>query len=342
MNKKRLSLDDYKKTTFIHRKDILYSPIDSNIHFKGYGNQSLPFETIIKWLIETNILFCTITGLGQSLPFDSACQYYLNCPNEKVKNTILKDLQIGMDLNKYYQKYKNQIIILFAASFVDLNKPEKSVDYIKLLNHLFDPNIKSIGETNVCKPILKFNDYHCIDPKIIPKWKDLMFYLEKHQIPILLHCDLGDKENPTKYLYLMKNICSTYPNNKIIWPHMGISKESYTIHTDLHLQIMKELLQTYPHLYIDLTWTVLYDLLFKNNPEKCKKYASFFNQYSKRFLPGTDFVASSNKTFDNYLNELHQTSYIYKYIDNHAFRNIVLGQNYIDLYKLPYQAPYLE
>jgi hypothetical protein len=154
-----------------------------------------------------------------------------------------------------------------------------------------------------------------------------------------LHCDLGDKENPTKYMYLMETICNTYPKNKIIWSHMGISYQSKYIQTRKHFEIMTYFLDKYPNLYFDLTWTVLYDVLFKKSKEKCILYGQFLNKYYNRFLPGTDFVASENKTYQDFLIELEKSSYIYKFIDNRAFRFIALGQNYIDLYKLNYIAP---
>ncbi len=339
INKQFLTLKNYQEHTIIKRKDLNYSLVDSNIHFQGYGNNNIPYETLVNWLIKSNILFCTITGLGQSLPFKSKCQYYLECKNEQVKDTIVKDMLIGTDYNKYFEKYKDKILIIFAASFVDLKKPNNIMEQIHLLNDNFYNEIKSIGETNVCKPILRFNNYHCIKTDVIPYWKNFMNYLEKNNIPVLLHCDLGDKENPTKYLHLMDKICKTYPNNKIIWPHMGISYESKYIDVKEHLEIMTYFLNKYPNLYFDLTWDVLYNVLFKNNKEKCIIYGQFFNKYYNRFLPGTDFVASGDKTFDDFITDLKETSYIYQFVDNRAFRFIALGQNYIDLYKLNYTAP---
>jgi hypothetical protein len=63
------------------------------------------------------------------------------------------------------------------------------------------------------------------------------------------------------------------------------------------------------------------------------------NQYSERILPGSDFVAFRNNSFKVYQSELEATSRILQYIDDDAFRNIALGENYFKLLNLDYQAP---
>ena len=66
---------------------------------------------------------------------------------------------------------------------------------------------------------------------------------------------------------------------------------------------------------------------------------SFLNRHSNKIFTGTDFVASRKKTFKVYKDELEITSTINKYLNDEAFRNIVLGNNYFRLLGLDYQAP---
>ena len=66
---------------------------------------------------------------------------------------------------------------------------------------------------------------------------------------------------------------------------------------------------------------------------------SFLNRNSERVLPGTDFLASAEKDFDVYRTELQITSRINRYLNDDAFRNIALGQNYFRLLGLNYVAP---
>ena len=50
-------------------------------------------------------------------------------------------------------------------------------------------------------------------------------------------------------------------------------------------------------------------------------------------------MASSNKNLDSYKLDLEVNSQIHKHLDDKAFRNIVLGNNYFKLLGLDYEAP---
>ena len=104
-----------------------------------------------------------------------------------------------------------------------------------------------------------------------------------------------------------------------------------------HVRLMSERLDTYPHLYLDISWDVIYNAYHRWG----EIFIPFFNQYSTRILPGSDFVAAASKTWENYAHELEVTSRALRVLDNEAFRNIALGQNYFELMDLPYEAPVL-
>ncbi len=53
--------------------------VDSHVHFRGFG-QSLSFTEMIEYFNKTGILFANVNGIGQVLPSDSLCTYYLDCP----------------------------------------------------------------------------------------------------------------------------------------------------------------------------------------------------------------------------------------------------------------------
>jgi hypothetical protein len=106
----------------------------------------------------------------------------------------------------------------------------------------------------------------------------------------------------------------------------------------VHIDLMKQVLDQYPNLMLDISWRVLYDTYF-SKAEARALYIDFFNHYSKRILSGTDFVASRNKDFEVYREELEITSRINQYLNDEAFRDIALGGNYFRLLGLNYQAP---
>jgi predicted TIM-barrel fold metal-dependent hydrolase len=162
--------------------------------------------------------------------------------------------------------------------------------------------------------------------------------LQKRNIPIAIHSDLGNDKEPRKYIPLMEEVLRRYPNNRIVWMHLGLSKELTTINPREHIQLLESYLRRYPNLSYDISWRVLYDQVFKD-PASRDLYAAFMNRWPKRFIPGTDFVAAAGKTEQVYREELVVTSSILARVNNEAYRHIALGQNYFDLAGLDAVAP---
>ena len=133
----------------------------------------------------------------------------------------------------------------------------------------------------------------------------------------------------------MQHVLKTYPNNKIIWAHMGLSKELTKMDSKQHVAIMRKALDTYPNLMLDISWDVIYNAYHQYGQD----FIDLFNAYPTRILNGTDFVASSDKDFNQYWKELEITSRVNRRLDDVAFRNIALGENYFRLLNLPYAAP---
>ena len=101
---------------------------------------------------------------------------------------------------------------------------------------------------------------------------------------------------------------------------------------------MVSLLERHPKLMLDIAWRVIDDAYF-STPEGRAIYVPFLNAFSDRILPGTDFLASHDKNLNVYREELEVTGRIHRHLDDDAFRNIALGENYFRLLGLEYQAP---
>ena len=172
----------------------------------------------------------------------------------------------------------------------------------------------------------------------LTEWAAFMEALRERGIPLAIHSDLGNDEEPTRYLPLMTEVLRLYPDNIIVWVHMGLSQELVNMNAAQHIQTMRSLLDRYPKLMLDIAWRVIEDSHF-SKPDQRTLYVSFLNNYSERILPGTDFLASRDKDIDVYRTELDVTSRILRDLNDTAFRNIALGQNYFRLLGLDYTAP---
>ena len=211
--------------------------------------------------------------------------------------------------------------ITLSMSFIDLHDPAGNLEKMQLLQNEFPGMFKWVGEINLVKQALWPNHQGLpVELDTVPTWKPFMDEFLKQDIPLALHCDLGNEENGTQFLPLMDKVLDTYPNNKIIWVHMaGISKQlkphlaakgvsllqklKVPVTIEDHVAMIGKRLEKHPKLMIDLSWDILYDELYASPAER-ELYVNLINKYPDRFLSGSDHVASEEKTENTYSTEL--------------------------------------
>ncbi|MYK89655.1 MAG: amidohydrolase family protein, partial [Acidobacteria bacterium] len=195
-----------------------------------------------------------------------------------------------------------------------------------------------MGEVNLVKQALYDNGHEPVPMEAIAGWTGFMEALRERGIPLAIHSDLGSDDEPTRYLPLMEAVLRQYPDNAIVWVHMGLSRELTTMDPQRHVALMTSMLERHPRLMLDIAWRVIDDAYF-STPEGRAAYVPFLNAFSERVLPGTDFLASRDKDLDVYREELEVTGRIHRHLDDDAFRNIALGGSYFRLLGLEYHAP---
>jgi len=300
---------------------------DLHLHTQPFGGRSIPYPEMMGYLEDNGVRFALLYGIGQTLPYDGTCTYYLDCVGTDAKPGFKNDFENAANYVEYPQK---NVHVALSMTFPDLAHPEHIVDGIKLLDAEYPGLFNWMGEVNLHKEALRGNGHEPATHADIRHWKAFMRMLRKRGIPIAIHSDLGDDTNPTKNLHLMKEVLRLYPHNKIVWMHMGLSRELVKMDPAAHIKLMSGFLDKYPNLSLDISWTVLAEAYF-DTPAKRRLYADFFNRYPTRILAGTDFVAARNKNGEVYKKEAKVTGSILADLDDTAFRAIALGQNYFDL-----------
>ena len=308
------------------------SVVDTHFHPRPFGGPAIPPPELFGYFDRAGVRFVNYFGIGQVLDLNSGCTYYLDCVGTPALPSIKNDFVNGMEVAAY--KHPNLHVTL-SMTFMDLAKPDDIVKTINLYDKEYPDMFKWAGELNVIKQALLGNQHQPATEESIDAWAPFMEVLRERNIPVTLHSDLGNDAEPTKYLYLMKHVLKNYPDNKIVWAHMGLSKELTKMDPNQHVSIMKELLDKYPNLYLDISWDVLYNAYHQWGDI----FIPFFNEYSTRILPGSDFVAAGTKNYEKYAHELEVTSRALRVLNDEAFRNIALGENYFRLLGLDYQAP---
>jgi hypothetical protein len=333
-----LTLANFVKGTtdcFDRSKRPPLAVVDSHLHVRPFGGPPIPYQDLMKILRQNGVLFANLVGIGQRLPVQSPCTYYLNCPGEPALPSLKSDFnnaQNALDFKDQDMK------LVLSMTFPDLSNPAEVLPKMALLDKEYPGMFRWMGEVNLVKQALFNNGHQAVPAEAIASWKPFMDELQKRNIPIAIHSDLGNDKEPRKYIPLMEEVLRRYPNNRIVWMHLGLSKELTTINPREHIQLLESYLRRYPNLSYDISWRVLYDQVFKD-PASRDLYAAFMNRWPKRFIPGTDFVAAAGKTEQVYREELVVTSSILARVNNEAYRHIALGQNYFDLAGLDAVAP---
>ncbi len=321
-----------EQTCFNRDTEPYTAVVDSHFHPRPFGGQAIPPETLFAYLDKAGVRFINYFGIGQILDMKSDCTYYLDCPGVSALPSIKNDFVNGMQTKAFPHDNLN---IILSMTFIDLANPQGSAEMIALYDKEYPGMFKWAGELNVIKQALLKNNHQPATMASIDQWAPFMKVLRERGIPVTLHSDLGNDAEPTKFLPLMQHILETYPDNKIVWAHMGLSKELSKMPPDKHIAIMKGLLDKYPNLMLDISWDVLYNSYHEFGPQ----FVAFFDEYPTRILPGSDFVAAVNKAPTQYAKELDVTSRVNKFLGDEAFRHIALGENYFRLLDLPYHAP---
>ncbi len=309
--------------------------VDSHVHFRPFGGPAHSFEDVVSFMDRAGVRFANVYGIGQMLPVDSACTYYLDCPGVPVVPTLKNDFA---NAAAFVARRPENVHLTLAMTFLDLERPQEVLAGIELLDREFPGLFRWVGEVNLVKQALFANHHRAVPIEAIATWEPFMALLRARGIPFAVHSDLGDDADPTRYVPWIEELLRLYPHNPIVWMHMGLSRELTRIDPELHMGLLTSLMDRYPLLMLDISWRIIDDNLF-SKPHLRGTYLNLLEQYSDRVLPGSDFVASADKTFAVYQDELRATSGILSDLSDEAFRNIALGENYFRLLNLDFTAP---
>lgn len=308
---------------------------DAHIHFRPFNGPAIPFDEVVGYLEDSGVRFATVMGIGQVLPASSACAYYLDCPGTPVAPSLRNDFANATALAA---NPPANVQLALAMTFPDLSRPSSVLPGMALLDKEFPGMFRAMGEVNLVKQAVFGNQREAVPDTVIERWAPFMEALRERDMPLFVHADLGNDEAPLAYLPLIEHMLDLYPANKIVWVHIGLSLQLTQLDPALHVELMERLLARHPNLFLDISWRVVHDHYFAEAGER-DVYRDFFNRRSGRILTGTDFLASRNKDFETYKEELAATSGINEHLNDEAFRNIALGQSYARLYDLDYEAP---
>ncbi|MHA6164531.1 amidohydrolase family protein [Pseudomonas sichuanensis] len=126
----------------------------------------------------------------------------------------------------------------------------------------------------------------------------------ERDLPVLLHSNITSKrERNPLYLTEIEEPLRNHPHTRFIWAHAGSSLEIHRHQTqmDFLLPVLTRLLEDYPNLYVDLSWSVLEPYLLDSEGVPRQAWLQLVERFPERFMLGSDLVGR----FDSLGEQLH-------------------------------------
>lgn len=126
----------------------------------------------------------------------------------------------------------------------------------------------------------------------------------EHDLPVMLHSNITSKrERNPLYLAEIEEPLAQHPQTRFIWAHAGTSAEihRHQEHLGFLLPTLERLLERYPNLYIDLSWSLLTPYLLDEQGTARPEWLHLVERFPERFMLGSDVVGR----FDKLGQELH-------------------------------------
>lgn len=120
----------------------------------------------------------------------------------------------------------------------------------------------------------------------------------ENDLPVMLHSNITSKreKNPL-YLKEIEEPLRNHPHTRFIWAHAGTSAEIHRHQTQLSflLPTLTRMLEAYPNLFIDLSWSMLTPYLLDEQGTPRAEWLALVEKYPERFMLGSDVVGRFNK-----------------------------------------------
>ncbi len=135
----------------------------------------------------------------------------------------------------------------------------------------------------------------------------------ENDLPVMLHSNITSKrERNPLYSAEIEEPLRNHPHTRFIWAHAGTSKEihRHQVQMDFLLPTLSRMLEAYPNLYIDLSWSMLTPYLLDDAGQPRPEWIKLVERFPERFMLGSDVVGRFNKLgkemrrFDPFLDAL--------------------------------------
>jgi hypothetical protein len=130
--------------------------VDTHLHLRPFGGPPIALPDLLAMVRRSGVLFVGGYGIGQRLPVNNPCTYYLDCPGVPVNPSLKNDI---VNAQALLDASTGDPEVVLSMTFPDLADPVRVLEGMKLLETEFPGMFRWMGEVNLVKQAL-FNNGH--------------------------------------------------------------------------------------------------------------------------------------------------------------------------------------
>ncbi|MCB2252909.1 amidohydrolase [Pseudomonas chlororaphis] len=292
-------------------RDYVYS--DAHLHYVDFFQESAGMDKLLRAMADNRIEHVMISGIPVAKKWhedepkrpryyagDDADAYWYSATDVIVAAAVSR---LAPEQRQYFHP--------FLSGF---NPNDKNSDaHIQRMLDLYPGLWQGIGEV-----FTRHDDLTALTSGDTPRANNeamtrIYHLAAEHDLPVLLHSNITSKreKNPL-YLAEVEEPLRNHPHTRFIWAHAGTSLEVHRHQTQLDflLPTLTRLLEAYPNLYIDLSWSVLRPYLLDEQGVPRPEWVTLVERFPERFMLGSDVVGRfarlgrEMRAFDPFLDAL--------------------------------------
>ncbi|MCW2267303.1 Amidohydrolase [compost metagenome] len=275
----------------VQAREYHYS--DAHLHYVDFFQESEGMDALLKAMDEARIDQSMISGIPVAKKWHEdepkRPRYYAGDDADAYWYSAT-DIYVAAALQKLTPAQR-QRFHPFLTGFNPVDK--NAVAHIERMLELHPGLWQGIGEV-----FTRHDDLTALTSGDTPRANNeamtRIYHLAAEQdLPVLIHSNITSKrERNPLYLAEIEEPLRNHPHTRFIWAHAGTSMEIHRHQTQLDflLPTLSRMLQDYPNLYIDLSWSVLQPYLLDDKGKPREQWLRLVERFPERFMLGSDVV----------------------------------------------------
>ena len=283
-------------------RDYRYS--DAHLHYVDFFQETEGMPALLEAMDEAGVEQSMISGIPVAKKWHEdepkRPRYYAGDDADAYWYSAT-DLYVAAALEKLPAKQRRR----FHPFLTGFNPVDKNaVSHIERMLELYPGLWQGIGEV-----FTRHDDLTALTSGDTPRANNeamtrIYHLAAERDLPVLLHSNITSKrERNPLYLAEIEEPLRNHPHTRFIWAHAGSSLEihRHQEQMDFLLPVLTRLLEDYPNLYVDLSWSVLEPYLLDPQGVPRQDWVALVERFPQRFVLGSDLVGR----FDSLGEQMH-------------------------------------